>query len=247
MVSFDIKEIFNKISDNLAQTNMNKSYKGQNRRAVSEVVATLLLLSVTIVLAVMLSSYLQGSGVGNIGSSFNSNSLQSQIPPNLKITGYDTRDGTDLFGTGIGNYKNDKLCTNGCAGTANNYPSSSGGTEFIVLKIKNGGTSSYTLNDMLINDKDHLWDKTIGGTLSSSPGNFPYAGYFRVIYTGNNTQISNVIASGGEVRAVIKLSKDIVMNGGSSPPDIGYAVPIKIYFTGSTNAPTFVILSGDVT
>ena len=206
-------------------------FNHRNRRALSDVIATLLLLSVTMVLAVMLSAFLQGSGFASIGSSFNTAALESQIPPSLKLTGYDTRDENDLYGiTFLDNTKDGKLCTINCPTT----------TEFIVLKIKNDGSGSYTVNDLLINGIDHLWDGGANGV--SLSGNLPTSGKFSII-KADDTKRSNILASGDEVRIVIRLSKDLMM----SNSDVGYYLPLKIVFLGSINAPTFVIFSGDVT
>ena len=203
----------------------------KNKRALSDVIATILLLAVTMALAVMLSAFFQESGFANIGSNFNPTALESQIPPSIKLTGYDTRDGIDLSGiTFLDNAQNGSLCTKSCTPTT---------TEFIVLKIKNDGSSSYTVDDILINGIDHLWDGTSSGDLSSG---FPNSGKFRIIKTSTTEQRSDVVAGGEEVRIVIRLSKDLTM----SDSDVGYYMPLKIVFLGSINAPTFVIFSGDI-
>lgn len=212
--------------------------KDRNKRALSDVIATLLLVAITVVFAVMLATFFQGS-FGTVGAGFNPAALESRVPPTLKITGYDTRDGAALYGISfLGNSVStptgSKLCTVSCA-PAN--------TEFIVIKVKNDGASSYVINDILINDKDHLWDTTSSVGTYFSSGSYPNAGYFRIISKTDLEQKSNTLASGDEVRIVIRLSKDLTIGGS----DIAYYTPLRIYFTGNPNAPTFVIFSGDVT
>lgn len=248
----EIKTIVNITSDcTKGKSERERFQKGSSRRAVSDIIATLLMIAVTVVLAVMLAAYFQGSGMTGIGSSFNSAFLQSQVPPNLKMTGYDTRDGSNLLGTGLNNFwdvNNKELCTKGCEANQDLSPAA-GGTEFIVLKIKNEGNDPFTLQDILINDVDHLWDGTgLGATLSNA--NFPNAGKFRVVSTSDPpVQRTNIISAGEEIRVAIKLSKDIIIN--RPPPDtnkdIPYDLSLKIKFTGHPNLPTFIVLSGDVT
>jgi flagellin-like protein len=217
--------------------------------AVSEIIATLMLLAITVVGAVMISVLMQGS-LGGLGTDFTSTYLESQQVPSIKLTGYDTRDGLVLYGIkAINNTQNSELCTKGCdTANANNYPNL-GGTEFIVLRIKNEGTNSFTVDDVVINDIDHLWDSTKTGILSSS--NYPNAGKFVIVsYVSplpNPVTISssNVLSSGDQVLLVMKLSKDIAMTGGAQQPDISYNIPLSVELTGSLNAPSFTILSGD--
>ena len=238
-----------------------KVFHDRNRRAVSEVIATLLLVSVTIAGAVMVSNFFQSSNVANIGSQFNSNTLQAQSPATIQLTGYDTRDGTGLSGinttktgTDLDNFYNSLLCTESCKNSANNLPTQSPkGTEFIILRIKNFGSSAVTISDILVNDIDHYWDtsSTATGNLAiSAGGKYPQAGKFIIIPTSNSNPIpimsTNVVQGDNEVRLLIKLSKDVVMNSGS-PTDLSLNVPIKISIhAGTPNPPTFAILSGDL-
>lgn len=239
------------LKDELSTFDASRKIRCTSRRAVSEVIATLLMVSITVVGAVMLAAFLQNSGFASIGGSFGSNYLESQIPPSIKLIGYDTRDGNDLFGIGVldnNNVLNTKLCTRGCESNANNLPNDpSPGTEFIVLKMKNDGVNSYTINVILINDVDHLWNGTVSGSLSSSPGGWPNAGNFRLIPSSTDLNFrSNQLRAGEEALLVIKLSQNIITNSGGQQPDIAYNLPLKIAFTGSLNAPTFIVLGGDV-
>ena len=218
--------------------------KRKNKRAVSEVVATLLMVTITVIGAVMLSVYFQNSGFVGIGNSFNPTYLESQTPPSLKITGYDTRDNSALFGISNLDNKNSGsiICTKSCNVTPNATPAQSG-TEFIVLKVKNDGTNSYVVRDILINDVDHLWDGTNTGTLLNPSSNYPNAGNFRIIDSKTDLNFrSNEIKSGQEKLLIIKLSQNVMINNN----DISYNMPLKVVFTGSIKAPTFVVYSGDI-
>lgn len=238
-----------------------KVFHGRNRRAVSEIIATLLLVVVTVVGAVMVSSFFQGSHMADIGSQFNSNTLQAQTPSSIQLTGYDTRDRAGLSGinstktgTDLDNFYDLKLCTQSCISSANNLPTQSPkGTDFMILGIKNFGSSPVTISDILVNDIDHYWDSssTATGNLAISVGGkYPQAGKFVIIPVSNSNPISiistNVVQGGGEVRLLIKLSQNVVMNS-NSPTDLSLNVPIKISIhAGTSNPPTFTILSGDV-
>ncbi len=219
------------------------------RKAVSEIIATTILLAITVVGAVMISVMLQNT-LGSAGSGFNSASLEAQLPPAIKMTGYDTRDGSSLFGiSGFNNYPNSELCTDSCAGINDATPAS-GGTEFIVIRIKNEGTDPYSVKNILINDMEHLWDNTTTGPLclsSCTPSPvFPGDGKFSIMLASDVTKTlrnTNAISSGEEVLLIIKLNDKLVMSG--TNPDVSLNTPLIVEFTGSLNAPTFVILSGD--
>jgi len=230
---------------------------GHKKRAISEVIATLMLLAITVIGGVIVANFFQSSGISeNLGSGFSPGSLQSQSPQSIILTGYDTRDHNDLFATVLDNKYDSQLCTIGCASYANNTPNSvpagTEGTEFIVLKIKNDGLSSVFLNDLLVNNVDHLLDTTVTtGVLDASVnlGNYPDAGKFSIISTTDNSSIisSNELVGGDEVLLVIKLSKDVTMNSGGTPLNISLNSPLIIsILTESVNNPTFVVASGDV-
>lgn len=222
-------------------SNGKKSY----RRSVSEVIATLILLSITVVGAAMISVLMQTSGFSEVGAGFSSKAIESQQPPEIKITGYDTRDGSNLFGiNGLNNNESTprRLCTTSCNGAQADLLPSAGGTEFIVLRIKNEGNNAYTVNNILINDVDHLASPITG----SIPAQFPLSGQFSIISSPTDTTIkSNVLQSGDEVLIIIKLNKSLFIVGGSGN-NIDLNFPLTVEFTGSLNAPSFIVLSGDI-
>lgn len=216
----------------------------KRRKAVSQIIATLLLVAITVVAAVMVSGIFQ-RGLTNVNTNVITN---TKIGDSIKITGYDTRDSNTLSSiTNLNNFLSPSLCTTSCSGAnADNIPTG-GGTEFIVLKIKNVSTSPVTIKDILVNDIDHLPDIHVGGTLDASSSNnllsggYPHNGKFTIIPAPPNNsivQISNQLSGGNEERLVIKLSKSIT-------PDITQGTPIRIHFiTGNLEQSIFAISSG---
>gem|GEM_PF-764939 len=220
------------------------------RRAISEIITTMLLLLVTIIGALMVSSFFTGTDITGAGSGISFTSITRTAAASVKITGYDTRDSIDLSGISVldnvlkptSPNLPDKLCTDSCKGSAaNTLPAvSGGGTEFIVLTITNAGSNSVILTNVFINDVGHSWDSTKTGTLGTL--NYPDAGKFSIISTDNSNldqRTTNEVFASEEVRLVIKLSESI-------SPDIklGEALTVSID-TGSTELNEFVILSGD--
>ena len=217
----------------------------QQRKAVSEVIATLLLLAITVVGAVMVSIFFQGSQISSIAGGFSPSSVQAPVA-SITLIGYDTRDSTDLYGTALNNNFNNKfLCTKTCNTSPDSLPANSG-TEFIVLKIRNDGTNTVTLGTILVNNVDHRWDQSAAGTTLSLTS-FPKAGKYSIVRTSDNLQKSNtILQSNEEVLLVIKLDKSLVIKIGGVDSDISLNYPLTITFlTGSPNPPSFVVLSGD--
>lgn len=217
------------------------------KRGVSDIIATLLLLGITVAGAVLVSSFL-----------YNSNLLQPQSNPSsqtasIKITGYDTRDGANLSViTGFDNFLDaspipgPRLCTTSCNISPNNTPSA-GGTEFIILTIRNTGPNPVHVQSVEINNIEHIWNSTTGGQAltMTAPPSYPPSGQFSIISTSNTapiTQMSdNKLNSNDEVRLVIKLSETISSN-------IGINEPIKVRFFTDLNDPSAItITSGGVT
>ncbi len=215
----------------------------RKRRAISEIIATLMLLGITTAGSVFLASLVYGSGIQNVP---NEESLQSSYA--IKLTGYDTRDSNDLLGIGsIDNKFDKKLCTKGCQGFADNIPNSANsGTEFLLLQVRNVSTEPVYLKGILINGVQHIWDSNTGGkTLDASSndftGKYPLNGKFSIISTSNLAQKSeNVVNADEEVRIILKLDDSI-------PSDIALTKPIltSINF-GGVRASETVILSGEI-
>ena len=214
------------------------------RRAISELFATLMLLGITTAGSVLLASVVYGSGLQNVPNT--GSNLQSSY--SLRLTGYDTRDSSDLLGiTTLDNKFDKKLCTIGCQSFADNVPQgANGGTEFIVLQIRNVSTDTVYLKGIQINGVLHTWDQqTAGKTLDASAndgtGKYPANGKFSIIPTSNLVQKSeDKINSDEEVRLVIKLSRDVTS-------DVSLTRPIltSINF-GGIRAYENVLLSGEI-
>ncbi|MGH9999164.1 MAG: archaellin/type IV pilin N-terminal domain-containing protein [Nitrosopumilaceae archaeon] len=194
--------------------------KGMKHKAISDVIATLLLLGITVAGAVLVSAFFQGNNI----FSPNSNNAGTQTA-SLKIVGYDTRDGTTI--SGISTFDNvfDSTLTSG--------------TEFIVLNVDNQGISKVVLQSIGVNGVDHTWDQSTGNL----PPTYPTAGKFSIIPTSNDAPIplspTNEIQSNDEVRIVIKLSSSIT-------PDINLNEPIRIKFTTNLidNSETLITSGG---
>ena len=219
--------------------------KGRSRRAVSEIITTMLLLMITVIGALMVSTFFNTTDTTGIGASISTTRTSAA---SIKLIGYDTRDGLNLtridaldnFNPSSG-VSSKSLCTKSCT-TPNVMPSSLG-TEFIVLKIRNEGVNTVPLHGVLVNDTQHSWDSnTAGNTLGASciiGTTCPGDGKFSIMNTFDTKQRSAAELEGGaEVRLIIKLS-------GQMTKDIGLNKGLTVQFdTGDLEPPTFVIFFG---
>ena len=220
----------------------------KKRRAVSQVIGTMLILAITVAGAVLLSNLMSKEFFAVDQHPVTESRIDS-----IRLTSYDTRDSVELTNVpNLNNTFNQMLCTKGdsagCTiGNVDNIPKN-GGTEFIVLQIRNMNLNSVFIHNILINNVGHTWDNLAVGNLVltnnlGSGGNYPRAGTFSIIPVENDAPIkqlaSNEIPGDGEVRLVIKLSDDI-------PQDIGMwsSMRVLVNFGGSQPA-EFIILSGD--
>jgi flagellin-like protein len=211
------------------------------RRGISDIIAVLLLLGITVAGAVLVSTFFSDTKV----LQFNSSNSGTQNAA-LKITGYDTRDGLNLSEIGTIDNKLDSptpiLCTMSCNVTPNALPSASG-TDFIVLNLENEGITKVTLQAIEINGVEHTWASP-GGTDLMQPNTFPLAGKFSIIPTTNGVSImqrtTNEIDRNDEVRVVVKLSETI-------DPDIGLSDSVRIkLLTNLIDSSDELITSGSV-
>lgn len=211
------------------------------RRGLSEVIATLLLLGITATGSFFLANIMQGSGFGSIGAN-----AASPVSPtySIQMTGYDTRDSSDLEFASLDNKFDKKLCTVTCSASADNIPANDG-TEFIVLQIKNVSPNRVFVKSLQVNGMTHSWDEQTGGkpfdaASNDLTGNYPLSGKFSMIPAGSTVQKQdNEVPSDGEVRLVIKLSKDIA-------PDLSLSRPIQVLVDfGGAHSTQFVLVSGE--
>ena len=138
------------------------------------------------------------------------------------------------------------MCGITCSVTPNAIPES-GGTEFIVLQIRNNGIDSIFPEHVAVNNVVHLWDlSTSGIQLDASTndlvgGKYPADGMFSILPVGGSPIIQNEniqIQSGQTVNVLIKL--------GSEDSDILLNKGIHILFnTGGVHPVEFLIESGD--
>jgi flagellin-like protein len=218
----------------------------RKRRAVSEIIATLMILAVTVAGAVFISNAMQGF-MFQSGSGASATEVR---PESVSLFGYDARDSTNLSDvTGLDNQFNQFLNTIGA--TAVDEIPSQGGTEFIVLHLRNLSTNSIFLHNVLINNVGHSWDTNAAGKVLDPDfigvldGEFPADGKFSIIpmYNGTGptiTQIgTNEVLGDGEVRVIIKLS-------GNIPQDIGMWDSLRILVNyGGAQPAEYIVLSGD--
>lgn len=230
-------------------------HRVRKRKAVSEIIGTLLILAITVAGAVLVANFVRD---GFFDVSQNPSGSAARVD-SIQLTGYDTRDSNTDTLIGIPtllNHFNQMLCTQGdsvqCTVTPltfNNIPSASG-TEFIVLKLHNMNVNSIFLQGISINNIKHEWEENTGNVLFDAsvtgiPGiTYPLAGAFSIIPTAEkqNPQIqkaTNEVLGDEEVRVIIKLSHDI-------PQDIAMwdSMRIVVNFGGPQPA-EFNVISGD--
>lgn len=227
---------------------MNSVSTFKKRRAVSQIIGTMLILAITVAGAVFLSNLMS-----NEFFAVDQHPVAEARIDSIRLTSYDTRDSVELTNIpNLNNTFNQMLCTKGDSAectivNVDDLPKN-GGTEFIVLQIRNMNLDSVFIHNILINNVGHTWDDLAVGNLVltnnlGSGGNYPRAGTFSIIPVENDSPIkqlaTNQIPGDGEVRLVIKLSDDI-------PQDIGMwsSLRVLVNFGGSQPA-EFIILSGD--
>ena len=234
------------------------------RRGVSEVISTVLLLGITVAGAALASTFISDSNIADVSSFAPSIGSAGSSSSSIRLMGYDSRDtqATEWL-LGIDDLENkydSMLCTVSCAGpTESNLPIN-GGTEFIVLQIRNTGISSVILRGMTINDEAYLWDATqagecldMGNDLShpTTPGKYPAPGTFSIIIPDSTfcggppaslQRLSNVLIQGDEVIVAIKLSPTL-----GAPSDLLLNTPLRIQMnTEKLDFEVFLITVGSI-
>jgi len=220
----------------------------KNRRGVTEIISTMMLMAVTVSGASTLTYFVNDAFVsGNLGtvSTLDSSSL------NVLLLAYDTRDSSSLLkllDVDNENIFNPFLCGETCSSVTNAIPEN-GGTEFVVLQIQNNGINSLFLESVTINSVTHLWDSSTSGILldasqndlSNTDRKYPSDGLFSIIPVGELpvTQNDSIqIQSGQTVNLLVKL--------GSDDPDINLYRGMQILLnTGNVQPVEFLIESGD--
>ncbi len=183
----------------------------KKRKAVSEIVATLILVGVTVTGAALVATIFQNSSLVDMSAIMIAN---TGLGESIKIIGYDTRDSNNL--TGISFMDNvftgpsGSLKTTASAANCPNAPNAgSPGNEFIILKIKNISPNPIQLKSIVVNDVDHLWKTETSSTqLNVAPFD---CGTFSIIPISGPEPLmksaTSLLNSNDEVRLVIKLNR----------------------------------------
>jgi len=231
-----------------------RKFTPQKKRAVAEVISSLLLVVITVVGAVILTTFLDESFIaGGLSVTAGTDSSLKTI----KLTAFDTRDGIGLLG--YGGINNDDalpspsdqyLCRDaslgvGCGTTANTDPLN-GGTGFMVIQIENRGINPIFLSDVYLDNVGHVWDVTTSGVDlydgggAPGAGEIPRDGMFSILPENTNvlTQYQdNQIPGGQTVNLVVKLD--------AVNPDIPLSKTIRVQLNIGTNTlQEFLIQSG---
>jgi len=215
------------------------------KRGISVVISSLLILAITIVGAVMISNMISASSI----SSISQNSRADVASNSLFLTAYDTRDGATLSSiSSLNNEFDNVLCTDTCNSASRDNIPANGGTDFIVLQLRNKNVNQIIIKDIQVNGVTHTWDSQTDGIVfnanfDDTNGKYPLAGKFSILPDSNLVsleQLSNqIIESGDEVRIVIKLSDKI-------QPDVGLGESLHLLVNLGTSRPAeFFLLVGD--
>lgn len=219
-----------------------KKSKLCNRRGITDIISTMLLMGITVTGASTLTYFVNDSFVsGNLATTSSSNTATKSI----QLLAYDTRDSTTLLQlSNLDNKLDQKLCGASCTGVglSDKIPSN-GGSEFIMIKIKNNGINSIFLGNIQLNNISYTWDSQVSGTALdtvqnlSSGGSYPHDGKFSIL--SNDIQsTNNEIQSGQTVDLLIKL--------GSNSPDILLNKGIRVFLNlGDMHPAEFLIDSGN--
>ncbi len=230
-----------------------KSSRLKKRRALAEIISTMLLMGVTISGATTLTYFVNDGFVsGNLEAA---SSLDSSSK-NILFLAYDTRDSSDLLTLSkVHNEYTGFLCggmtviTGVCNDAPPNSIPANTGTEFIVLQIQNSGFDTIFLEDIAINNIVHSWDATTSGIildasddyLASTNREYPADGMFSILPVGDTPILQNEsiqIQSGQTVNLLIKL--------GSADSDIQLNKGLRILLdTGGIHPTEFFIETGD--
>jgi hypothetical protein len=224
-----------------------KKSRLKNRRAITDIISTMMLMGVTVTGASTLTYFVNDAFIsGNLASASSFDSSK-----NILLLAYDTRDSSLLLSLlDVDNEYSGFLCGGMVApfGTCNVAPSNSipenGGTEFIVLQIQNRGLDSVFLEDIAINNVIHTWDSSTSGIeldasvdyLSGADRKYPADGMFSILPVGSSPIIQNEniqIQSGQIVNLLIKLGSDdsdIGLNKGVHIRlDMGGMHPVELF------------------
>ena len=237
----------------MTQNNLKSSirkFTPQKRRAAAEVISSLLLVAITVVGAVILTSFLDETFVS--GSLAVTSGTDITIKT-VKLRAYDTRDGEGLmmdYNIDNEHLVNPKLCRESCnplnGGSTNDIPTS-GGSEFLVIQFENRGINSIFLRNIYLDNVNHLWDPAtinvgLDATAPLAGGVYPSDGTFSILSNdiADLTQKGREIKGGQTVNVLIKLHSDL------DTPDIELSKTMRVQLNiGQKSLAEFLIESGD--
>jgi FlaG/FlaF family flagellin (archaellin) len=226
---------------NNLKTSIRKSFP-KKRRAGAEVIASLLLVAITVVGAVILTTFLDESFIaGGVAASGSDETIKT-----IKLLKYDSRDGGDLLtlsdlnNTSIAP-SDGSLCRVSC--NSNQLPKD-GGTDFLIIQIENQSLNPIFLDAILLDNVTHSWDGSTADVIFEPliTVNLPGDGKFSILPTDvdigiTKQNIDNQIPSGGEVNLLIKLDVE--------NPDIPLGKTLRAQFNiGDAHLSEFLIESG---
>lgn len=217
----------------------------QKRRGVAEVISTLLLVAITVVGAVILTTFIDESFVA--GSLSVTSGTDTTIKT-IRLLAYDTRNGDELMDVlyGLDNTNTviaNKLCRASCAGDTT---PDSGGSNFMIIQIENRGINPISLNDVILDGVVHPWDTDTGsvplnfGAADSSGGAYPTNGQFSILSVDPTIleQEDRLVEGGQSVNLLVKLD--------TTNPDIELSKTMRVQVNiGASSLSDFLIETGD--
>lgn len=224
-------------------------HRVRKRKAVSEIIGTLLILAITVAGAVLVANFVR-DGFFDVSQNPSGSDARAD---SIQLTGYDTRDSNTLINVdSLDNIFNHLLCAKGddpeCTITIADDIPSDDGTEFIALQLRNMNTNSVFLRNIQVYNELHAWDEgTAGNQFDASSGGagttYPKAGFFSIIPSpdrpnSNKQFVSQEVQGDEEVRVIIKLSENL------SDIKMWDSMRIVVNFGGPQPA-EFNIISGD--
>ena len=214
----------NKQAHGISLVSLLRIQKLQSKRAVSDIIVTLLLVAITVVVGIIMFGIVKDTGIAESVTSEVSNPLGFE--GGVKLIAYDARDGSDLSGiTAIDN-------------TLETPNTALKDGEQIIIEISNEGIASIFLNDVIVNEVSHTRDMTVtGNAVEASEGKFLIIERSNPDSGSPQIKTTNEINGGTSVRLIIGLDNDL------SDIDINDAIRIKIDATGF-DLQNFIITAG---
>ena len=223
-----------------------QKFTPQKRRAVAEVISSLLLVAITVAGAIILTTFLNDSFIqGGLAVSGSDSTIKT-----IKLIAYDSRSGGNLLGlAGLNNTSSTDqqyLCREFCI--QNTSPTADPpGSEFVVIQIENRSVNPIFLQNVWLGNVTHSWDAFTANVVlfpggSAINGDFPVDGQFSIFPVDEpiGTVIQNQdnqIQSGQTVNLLIKLD--------TSNPNILLSKTIRTQFNiGANQLSEFLIESG---